>query len=88
MLWIFFLIVIFILFQKNAFGQKQFQISCMSSKVPCWNDRKIAKIGSFSQNNSFEALCMKMAIRKVILNLLKSAPNLGFMQKKVQRGIF
>ena len=32
-LWIFFLIVIFIILQRNAFGQNNFQISCTSSKV-------------------------------------------------------
>ena len=36
MLWIFFLTAIFILLQKNAFGRKNFQISCMGSKAPYW----------------------------------------------------
>ena len=30
-LWIFFLLAIFIMHQKNAFGQKKFQISCTGS---------------------------------------------------------
>jgi hypothetical protein len=38
MLWIFFLIAIFIMLQKNAFGQIFFQISCMGSKVPLWQN--------------------------------------------------
>ena len=36
-LWILFLIVIFILLQKNDFGYKKFQISCTGSKVPFWD---------------------------------------------------
>ena len=35
-LWIFFLNGIFIMLQKNTFGQKIFQISCTGSKVPFW----------------------------------------------------
>ena len=35
-LWIFFLVAIFIMLQKNAFGQKKFWISCTGSKVPFW----------------------------------------------------
>ena len=38
MLWIFFLITIFIMLQKNAFGQRKFQISCTGSKVPFWQN--------------------------------------------------
>ena len=41
MLWIFFLIGIFIMLQKNTFGQKKIQISCMGSKVPFWQKWKI-----------------------------------------------
>ena len=36
MLWIFFLIGIFIMLQKNTFSQKNFQISCTDFKVPFW----------------------------------------------------
>ena len=32
----FFLIGIFILLQKNTYGQKRFQPSCTGSKVPFW----------------------------------------------------
>ena len=35
-LWIFFLIPIFIMLQKNAFGQNFFWFSCIGSKVPFW----------------------------------------------------
>ena len=38
-LWIFFLIAIFIMLQKNAFGQKNFCISCTGSKVPFYEIR-------------------------------------------------
>ena len=66
MLWIFFLIAIFILLQKNAFGHFFFQISCMGSKVPFWQKWKIAKMAlpnpcmkfekNFGQKHSFEAI--------------------------------
>ena len=65
MLWIFFLIGIFIMLQKNTFGQKKFQISCTGSKVPFWKNWKIAKMALlnrcmkfkifFGQKYSFEA---------------------------------
>ena len=35
-LWIFFLIAIFMLLHKNAFGQKKIWISCTGSKLPFW----------------------------------------------------
>ena len=41
MLWIFFLIGIFIMLQKNTFVQKKFQISCKGLKVPFWQKWKI-----------------------------------------------
>ena len=47
MLWIFFLIAIFITLQKNAFGQKKFQISCTGSKEPLWQNWKIANCFRF-----------------------------------------
>ena len=69
MLWIFFLISIFIMLQKNTFGQKKFQISCTGSKVPFWKNWKIAKMALlnpcmkfeifFGQKHSFEALNYK-----------------------------
>ena len=61
-----FLIPIFIMLQKNAFGQKKFWISCTGSKVPFWQKWKIAKMALlnpcmkfknfFGQKHSFEAL--------------------------------
>ena len=51
MLWIFFLIAIFILLQKNAFGQrKKNQVSCMGSKVPFCLARKCYCHYLFYQN--------------------------------------
>ena len=43
-LWIFFLIPIFKMLQKNDFGQKFFWISCTGSKVPFWQKWKIGKM--------------------------------------------
>ena len=66
MLWIFFLIGIFIMLQKNTFCEKKFQISCTGLKVPFWKNWKIAKMALlnrwmkfeffFYQKYSFEAL--------------------------------
>ena len=65
-LWIFFLIAIFIMLQKNVFGQKKIQNSCTGSKVPVWQNWKIAKMAllnlgmkfkkKFDQKHSFKAL--------------------------------
>ena len=65
-LWIFFLIPIFIMHQKNDFGQKNFWISCTGSKVPFWQFFNFAKMALlnlcmkfkkiFGQNHSFDAL--------------------------------
>ena len=66
MLRIFFLIAIFIMLQKNAFGQKKFQISCTGSKMQFCQFFIFAKMALlnlcmkfknfFGQNYSFEAL--------------------------------
>ena len=45
-----FLIVIFILLQKNAFGPINFQLSCMGSKVPFW------QFFIFFQNGTLEPM--------------------------------
>ena len=60
------LIAIFIMLQKNAFGQKNFWISCTGSKVPFWQFFNFAKMALlnlcmkfknfFGQKHSFEAL--------------------------------
>ena len=65
-LWIFFHVAIFLMLQKNAFGQKKIWISCTGSKVPFWQNWKIAKMALlnlcmkfkifFDQKHSFEAL--------------------------------
>ena len=41
---IFFLFFIFIMLQKNAFGKKEFRISCMGSKVPFWQFFNFSKM--------------------------------------------
>ena len=66
MLWKIFLIAIFIMLQKNTFGQKNFWISCTGSKVPFWQFFNFAKMALlnlcmkfkkfFGQNNYFDAL--------------------------------
>ena len=43
-LWILFLVAIFIMLQKNAFGQKNFWISCTGPKVPFWQFFNFARI--------------------------------------------
>ena len=60
------LIAIFIMLQKNNFGQKKFRISCTGSKVPFWLFFIFAKMALlnpcmkfknfFGQKHSFEAL--------------------------------
>ena len=65
-LWKNFFIAIFIMLQKNVFGKKKFRISCTGSKVPFWQNWKIAKMALlnlgmkfknfFDQKHSFKAL--------------------------------
>ena len=70
----FFLMVIYLMLQKNEFGQKKLRISRRGSNV-FWSKALFWSI-------------MKMAIRKNIHNLSQGPPNPGFMQKKVQKGDF
>ena len=44
LLWIFFVNGTFIMLQKKSFDQKIFWISCTNSKVPFWQNWKIAKM--------------------------------------------
>ena len=53
-LWIFFLIAIFIMLQKNAFGQKKFQISCTGSKVPFWQFFNFSKMALLNPCMKFD----------------------------------
>ena len=78
--------------QKNTFGQKKIQISCIDSKVPFWRNWKIAKMALLNQCMKFEKKndqifwsIMKMAIRKNIYNVSQGPPNPGFMQETVQQ---
>ena len=79
-LWIFFLIPIFIMLQKNAFGQKIFWISCTGSKVPFWqffNSGKMALLNPcmefkifFGRKTFFEVL-WRWHLQKIFLTCPK-----------------
>ena len=62
------LLAIFIILQKNDFGQKNFWISCTGSKVPFWQNWKIAKMALLN-------LCMKFKIFLAKSILLKHYEN-------------
>ena len=76
MLWVFFVNGTFIMPQKKSFGQKIFWISCTGSKVPFWQNGKIAKMALlnrcmkfksfFGQKTSFKAL-WKCHLLKIFL---------------------
>ena len=87
-LWKMFLIAIFIMLQKNTFGQKNFWISCTGSKVPFWINWTGAWILKLFWSKVFFWSIMKMPIRKNIHNISQGPPNPGFMQEKVQKGDF
>ena len=78
------LIAIFIMLQKNNFGQKKFWISCTGSKVPFW--QKWIRI--FFWPKVFFWSIMKMAIKFFFRIMTQGPPNPGFMQEKVQKGDF
>ena len=79
-LWLFFLVPIFIMLQKNAFGRKIFWISCTGSKVPFWQFFIFAKMALlnpcmkfkffFAQKASFEAL-WKCHLLKIFITFSK-----------------
>jgi hypothetical protein len=54
-----FLIAIFIMLQKNAFGQKKIRISCKCSKVPFWQNWKIAKMALLNPCMKFKFFLTK-----------------------------
>ena len=95
MLWIFFLMAIFIMLQKNAFGQKKFRISCTGSKVPLWQNWKIAKMALlhpcmkfknfFGQKTSFEAL-WKCHLQKIFITFsrVRQIQDLGQSKYKLR----
>ena len=62
----------FIMPQKKSFGQKKIWISCTGSKLPFWQNVKIAK----------------MALKLCICNLFQGPPNPGFRSVKVQIDTF
>ena len=74
---------------------KKFWISCTGSKVPFWQNWKIAKMALLNLCMKFKIFfwpkvffwsIMKMATRKFFHNLSKGPPNPGFMQENVQKG--
>ena len=95
-LWIFLVNGTFIMSQKKSFCQKKFWISCTGSKVPFWQNGKIAKMALlnlcmkfeifFGQKYSFEALWKWHYFFFRIM--FQGPPNPGFMQEKVQKGDF
>jgi hypothetical protein len=89
MLWIFFLLAIFIMLQKKAFGQKKIQISCTGSKVPFWQFLDFSKMALLDPCMKFEIFLAKSILLKHYENgKKKKYPKLvpGFMQEKVQKG--
>ena len=64
MLWIFFLIAIFIMLQKNAFDQKKFQISCTGSKVFSKHPNKVIIV--LRLLNSRTWMILKSSFKKLI----------------------
>ena len=96
-LWIFFLVAIFIMLQKNAFGQKKFWISCTGSKVPFWqffNFSKMALLNRcmkfeifFDQKFSFEAL-WKCHLEKIFITCPRVRQIQDLCRKKYKKGIF
>ena len=94
MLWIFFLIAIFIILQKNVLGQIFFQIGFKSAILEklknCQNGtfEPMHEIWKKIWSRAFFWSIMKMAIRKNIPNMSQGPLNLGFMQEKVQKGDF
>ena len=59
-----FLITIFITHRKNTFGQIFFQISCTGSKMPLWQNWKIAKMAFLKPCMKFEIFLTKIIFLK------------------------
>ena len=86
-------IAIFIMLQKNAFGQKNFWISCKGSKVPYWQKWKVAKMALlnpcmkfkffFCQKTSFEAL-WKCHVQKITFSRVQQIQDLGQSKYKLR----
>ena len=84
MLWIFFLIAIFIMLLKNTFGQKKFWISCKGSKVPFWQNWKIAKVALLNPCKKFEFFFSQKHSAKSRIYAEKSTKK-GFSKKALVR---
>ena len=94
-LWIFLVNGTFIVPQKKSFGQKKFWISCTGSKVPFWQNEKIAKMALlnlcmkfknfFGQKTSFEAL-WKCHLQKIFITFsrVRQIQDLGQSKYKLR----
>ena len=87
----------FIMPQKKYFGQKKFWISCTGSKVPFWQNGKIAKMAllnpcmkfknCFDQKNSFEAL-WKCHLQKIFTTFTRVRQIQDLGQSKYKLRLF
>ena len=94
MLWIFFLIAIFIMLQKNTFGQKNFKFH---AQVPFWQFFNYAKVALlnpcmkfenfFDQKHSFEVL-WKWQLEKIFITCPRVCQIQDLCRKKYKKGIF
>ena len=64
-----FVSAIFIMLQKNAFGQKKFQISCKGSKVPFWQNRRVLQIQDLCRKKYKKGDFLKKGLRELIFVL-------------------
>ena len=96
MLWILFVYGTFIMPQKKSFGQTKFWISCTGSKVPFWQNGKIAKMALLNPCMKFKFFwpkdffwgISKVPFTKNIHNFFQGPPNPGFRSVKVQTETF
>ena len=96
-LWIFFVNGTFIMPKKKSFGKKNFWISCRLSKVPFWQNGKIAKMALlnpsmnfkifFGQKTSFETL-WKCHLQKLFINFSRVRPIQDLGQSKYKLALF
>ena len=94
---IFFVYGTFTMPRKKSFGQNIFWISCTGSKVPFWQNGKIAKMALLNTCTKFKKKIqpkdffwgnIKVPYTKNIHNLFKGPPNPGFRSVKVQTETF
>ena len=94
-LWKNFLIAIFIMLQKNVFGKKKFRISCTGSKVPFWQNWKIAKMTLLNLGMKFKNFLNRSILlkhygngnKKIFSQLVPgSAKSRIYAEKSTKRG--